>query len=489
MNDNVRQAERQEKRGFGGAAGFSLAFAALILLTSAAQLIYRYFLPTDGWLFTADDLGTADLLYYANLVGAPSDLAVNDAVVGIEGMPIGDYPAGESPSFWQAGNAVSYDIRRNGEMMTVAVPIVNWSPASILRGLTSPPSRLIEFLGSITLVGMGFLAFLKRPADPAARALLIFVAVIGAQAISGLLPDGLSTGFDPIGRLASAFFSYMIFGVLLAPALLSFTLVFPRPKPPIVRRPWLAYTPFLIGAIIFVALVTTNTWQPGWIGTLLMLLASLVSLGHSVLTMRDSVSRAQLLWAFGGLALGIALFMFNFPAAFGWVGEAAYAFTVVASLGIPVMGLGLAMAVLRYRLFDIGVIIRRTTAYAILTALLALVYFGSIVILQQVLTPLTGDSAPAVVLSTLLIAALFLPLRRRVQDVIDRRFFRRKYDAEKTLAAFAATARNETDLDALTAELVRVIQETMQPEHVSVWLRPVENRGVKSGSPEQLELR
>ena len=82
---------------------------------------------------------------------------------------------------------------------------------------------------------------------------------------------------------------------------------------------------------------------------------------------------------------------------------------------------------------------------------------------------------PAVVLSTLLIAALFLPLRRRVQGVIDRRFFRRKYDAEKTLAAFAATARNETDLDALTAELVRVIQETMQPEHVSVWLRPVEN--------------
>jgi hypothetical protein len=139
------------------------------------------------------------------------------------------------------------------------------------------------------------------------------------------------------------------------------------------------------------------------------------------------------------------------------------------------MGLGLAMAVLRYRLFDIGVIIRRTTAYAILTALLALVYFGSVVVLQQFLTPLTGDTAPAVVLSTLLIAALFLPLRRRVQDVIDRRFFRQKYDAEKTLAAFAATARNETDLDALTAELARVIQETMQPEHVSVWLRPSQN--------------
>jgi hypothetical protein len=478
MNDNVRQAERQEKRRFGGAAGFSLAFAVLILLTSAGQLVYRYFLPTDGWLVTADDLGAADLLYFTNLVGAPSDLAVNDIAIGIEGRPIGDYPAGETPPFWYVGNVVDYDIRRNGEPLTAVVPIVRWTPESILTGLTRQLSRLVEFLGSVTLVGMGFLAFLKRPRDPAARALLIFVAVIGAQAISALLPDGLSTGFDPLGSVLSGFFGYVIFGVLLAPALLSFTLVFPRPKPIILRHPWLVYAPFMVGALILVALITTDAWQPGWIGTLLMMLASLVSLGHSVLTMRDSVSRAQLLWAFGGLALGIALFLFNFPAAFGWVGEAAYPFTIVASLGIPVMGLGLAMAVLRYRLFDIGVIIRRTTAYAILTGVLALIYFSSIVVLQQVLTPLTGDSAPAVVLSTLLIAALFLPLRRRVQDVIDRRFFRRKYDAEKTLAAFAATARNETDLDALTAELVRVIQETMQPEFVTVWLRPVDNRSL-----------
>ena len=106
--------------------------------------------------------------------------------------------------------------------------------------------------------------------------------------------------------------------------------------------------------------------------------------------------------------------------------------------------------------------------------MLALVYFGSVVVLRGVLSPITGDSTAAVVLSTLLIAALFLPLRRRVQAVIDRRFFRRKYDAEQVLARFAATARDETDLDALTAELLRVIQETMEPESVSLWLRPGE---------------
>jgi hypothetical protein len=160
-----------------------------------------------------------------------------------------------------------------------------------------------------------------------------------------------------------------------------------------------------------------------------------------------------------------------------------YQLSVVASLGIPVIGLGLVMAVLRYRLFDIDIIIRRTTSYAILTGLLLLVYFGTVVILQRLLSPLTGESRVAVVLSTLIIAALFLPLRRRVQATIDQRFFRQKYDAEKVLNAFAATVRDETDLDALTAELARVIQETMQPEFVSVWLAPTDRPGPSSDAP------
>ncbi len=107
-----------------------------------------------------------------------------------------------------------------------------------------------------------------------------------------------------------------------------------------------------------------------------------------------------------------------------------------------------------------------------MTALLALVYFGSIIFLQRLVGALTGaaQSPLAVVVSTLGIAALFTPLRRRIQDAIDRRFFRKKYDAQQVLAQFAVTARDETDLDALTAELARVVQETLQPERVSVWL-------------------
>ena len=458
-------------RRFDRGARLTLAFALIILGVSAAQVAYRYFLPTDGWA-AAENPEVSQIDYLENIVGAPSELQPGDAVIAVEGTAVDAIQLGVRPPYWYVGNEVTYETKRADRTQIVLVPVVRWTPRSIIRANLSLTGDTFFLLGTILLVIIGFLAFIKRPADRSTRALLIFVAALGAMAISGLVPDGLTTMFDPIAVVTNTFFSYFIFGTLLAPALLAFTLVFPQPKAAIRRRPWLAYVPFLFGALILIALVLTGAWQPGWYGTMVMFVAALLSLIHSALTMRDAVSRAQLLWAFGGLGLGIGLFLLNFRYLFGWT-IPSFALDFASGMAIPVMGLGMAMAVLRYRLFDIDVIIRRTTAYLVLTALLALVYFGSVVLLQRALAPLTGDSTIAVVLSTLLIAALFLPLRRRVQDAIDRRFFRRKYDAAKTLEAFAATVRNETDLDALTAELVRVIQETMQPESISVWLKPV----------------
>ena len=148
---------------------------------------------------------------------------------------------------------------------------------------------------------------------------------------------------------------------------------------------------------------------------------------------------------------------------------------ISGSLGLMIIPITIGIALLRYRLWDVDVVVRRTVGYAILTGVLALVYFGSIVVLQRLLAPFTGDTTLTTILSTLLIAALFLPLRRRVQELIDRRFYRRKYDAAKVMEGFAATARDETNLEKLTAELVRVIQETMEPEHVSIWLKPIDD--------------
>jgi hypothetical protein len=142
---------------------------------------------------------------------------------------------------------------------------------------------------------------------------------------------------------------------------------------------------------------------------------------------------------------------------------------------VPLIGLPIAVgvAILRYRLYDIDLVINRTLVYGLLTALLVATYFGGVVSLQGAFRALTGqESQLAVVVSTLLIAALFGPLRRRVQGFIDRSFYRRKYDAAKTLSAFSSKLRNETDLDALNREVTSVVRETVQPVYVSLWLRP-----------------
>ena len=131
------------------------------------------------------------------------------------------------------------------------------------------------------------------------------------------------------------------------------------------------------------------------------------------------------------------------------------------------------IAILRHRLYDIDVIINRTLVYSALTATLVALYFGGIVVLQRLFEALAGEkSTLAVVASTLVIAALFNPLRRHIQSFIDRRFYRRKYDAIKTLEAFSSKLREETDLEPLSDDLVGVVKETMQPPHTSLWLRP-----------------
>jgi hypothetical protein len=185
--------------------------------------------------------------------------------------------------------------------------------------------------------------------------------------------------------------------------------------------------------------------------------------------------RQQIKWFAYAAAVLLSAFFLGLPlaAVIGAIG-AGWAGLIPIVIGVLAIPIAVGVAMLRYRLYDIDVIINRTLVYGSLTAMLALVYFGGVAATQAVFTGLSGQEEQpqlAIVVSTLVIAALFTPLRRRIQSFIDRRFYRRKYDARKTLEVFSTQLRNETDLDALSDDLVGVVRETMQPAHVSLWLR------------------
>jgi len=209
----------------------------------------------------------------------------------------------------------------------------------------------------------------------------------------------------------------------------------------------------------------------------LCFLASVAALFVRLLQARG-VERQQIKWfAYAAAVMGAGpLVMFMFGSGYSALQELMWDLGYfVAILGFAFLPVATAIAILKYRLYDIDRIINRTLVYGLLTTILVGVYFGGVTATQALFQTFTGqEELPqlVVVASTLLIAALFTPLRRRIQSFIDRRFYRKKYDARKTLEAFSAQLRNETDLEALSEDLVGVVRETMQPAHVSLWLRP-----------------
>ena len=195
------------------------------------------------------------------------------------------------------------------------------------------------------------------------------------------------------------------------------------------------------------------------------------------------IERQQTKWFVVGLGLMVATLMVGtLPVSLGGGFVDDLVDRVLFFLLLPIT---IAIAILRYRLWDIDVIINRTLVYGSLTATLALIYFGGVTATQALFRTLTGQEEQpqlAIVVSTLVIAALFTPLRRSIQGLIDRRFYRRKYDAAKTLEAFGSRLRDETDLDALRDDVVEVVRRTVQPAHVSLWLRPDPKLEAKSSA-------
>ncbi len=250
---------------------------------------------------------------------------------------------------------------------------------------------------------------------------------------------------------------------------------------------YLAVLPYLIFLLVG---VFPNLSVIDSVGTVVLLayaFGGLVSQVYRYYRVSNPEERQQTKWVVFALGIFIILLIAGFliPVLFPSLAAGTRGGFWNEFLGNGVIGIllpalipiAIGLSILRYRLWDIDVIIRKTLVYGALTLTLGLVYLGSVVLLQNLFTAVSGQqSAVAVVVSTLLIAALFTPLRRRIQNGIDRRFYRKKYDAEKTIAAFSAGLRQEVDLKEIGDNLLSVVEETMQPASVSLWIKPFGNR-------------
>jgi hypothetical protein len=288
----------------------------------------------------------------------------------------------------------------------------------------------------------------------------VALALVGAAWFLYLATGPFVFLLFPTGRLPSPkwrLVAWMVVGALLSGSALAWALPADPSFVPGVENPYGAVGP--VGDLVTLLVISS---------VLLISVAIIAGVLSLLVRFRRArgVERQQLKWfTYGAVLLGVVYisdFFYTLPGVWESVKE-AIAFNMLPPLTIGI-------AILRYRLYDIDLIIRRTLVYGTLSGSLALIYIGGVVLLRQVSAPLTGSSDPAIVASTLAIAVLFTPLRRRIQNVIDKHFYRRKYDAVKVLAAFGATVRDETDLERLTAEMQCVVDATMQPEHVSMWL-------------------
>jgi hypothetical protein len=272
-----------------------------------------------------------------------------------------------------------------------------------------------------------------------------------------LFPDGRppSPRWRAVGWLAAAAMCLLIAGYAFAPG--------PLEDYPRVENPLGIAGPLGDALEVFRA-----------VGFPLFALAAITSMASLAVRFRRShgVERQQLKWMAAAAALVVATWLVN--AIFDQlVGRDISMILPLALLSLPVAA---AIAVLRYRLWDLGLVVRRTLVYGALSATLAGSYLGLVLLLQLVLEPLTSDSGLAIAGSTLAVAALFRPARRRIQEVVDRRFYRRRYDAARTVERFGARLRDEVELESLSDELRGVVRETVQPAHVSLWLRPEAGR-------------
>jgi len=400
-----------------------------------------------------------------------------------------------SKAFWLAWAlcALVAGLSTLGLALTLAGPNAPFTAPTVAKIALEP-------IGSIVFGIIAALIVAHQPRNTIGWLLMaLALGLPTLQIVDGYLPLAIAASATSTPAiLLIAWFSQWSWWLVIGPLLL-IVLLFPTGRPPTPRWRWsIVAVAALFGIFLLSAtfsevfeLPEANLHLRNPIGILPDIMWTIIAVPWTIIlvtTVGSCVAavfvryrraaaqeRAQIKWFLYACAVFFLMFSIAniyFPEATAFRAWLEIVFAL-STLMIPT---SIGIAILRYQLYDIDVIIRRTLVYSILTVTLGLVYVGCIVVSRTLVAPLTGDTDLAIVASTLAIAALFFPLRKRIQNFIDKRFYRRKYDAAKVLAAFGTTARDETDLERLNAELLRVVDQTMQPEFVGLWMRDPQAR-------------
>jgi hypothetical protein len=456
-------------------------FGGFCLLLVLVVFTYQSITPSDGARIDKGPEAWTSRGILLRSYSQINGLQDNDLLVAIEGEPVvslveGLFEPGVEPLEWTMGRTVLYQVSRNGEILDIPIRLGKQPLAEIL----ATHWGVLLYAGVTQLLGT--FVFLRRPKDPSAASAFIWGMTSSHFYVWSLyrqVPDILNGyGFLLYSVIASfLWISNWAAGVQLA-------LTFPRPLPAVLKQPRWIYFPYLAAYIFYLAFLVfsrvytnnklewINAWGPGEsLAAMLMFLPMVYIFLYQYRLDRSEASRKKIrLVVFSALSLSSLTVLFYLLPPFFALPSLDANFLGLLLLLIPA---SMAVAILRYQLFDIDLIIRRTLIYSSLTFSLVFIYFASVIFFQRAFISVSGqsvDSQAAIVLSTLVIAALFNPFRRRIQEFIDRHFYRRRYDTDHTLEGFTAVLREEVDMDRLSSHLLSVVEETVQPETVSLWL-------------------
>lgn len=401
---------------------------------------------------------------------------------------------------YQVGDPVLYTVLRNGERLNVQVTLGRYPPGMVLMRHWS----VVLFAVITQLITLFVLV--RRPVDVAARALFVWAWSL-PLALTWLL--GLHV-YDVVSKNGFWLFTVSTSGAWLLSwgAILHFALVFPQPHFMVLERsrtvPFIYAMPFVLYftylAVTWSLAENTLDWLRLWRGgdwfVAIVYLAMAIIVVVQQHQASHGVTRCKIRWLVFAALLSLSANLMLWFLPITLLGRSFIGSEALGLLALP-YPIALGVALLRHRLFDIDIIIRRTLVYGVLTMTLTALYLVSVILLEQLLHLLVGQghNPLAISLATLAIAALFRPLRSRIQRFIDQRFYRPKYDVEQVLAAFHAKIRDETDLERLSEALVNMVVETLHPAQVSIWLKEkrrtqtAEQRANRNGFTERSRMR